>query len=545
MPDNPVLVVGAGPTGLVLAIELARRGVPFHLLDRHSEPLRWDRATTVKARSLEVFGSMGLADSFVRRGRIVRGVNFFSGEVKVASYTFDGLDSPFPFMLSIPEDESERILTEKLEELGGRVERGVEFAGLEQGERSVRARLRSLHDGERTLEASWVVGTDGLHSAVRDAIGDQFDGHDEPTPWGVVDAHLCGWRHPADLAAAQLEPPMLYPIPLPKGRWRVYFRPDPNEDVLATVGARLRAISPGAALEDADKPQLFHTHSRVARRYRIGRVLLAGDAAHACSPFEGHGMNTGIQDAHNLGWKLGLVVSGAAAETLLDSYEVERQPIAQAVARSGDAAEARVTEQDPAARQALITLLASPEGRQFAAVAGAEIAFGYDQSPIVDEVMSPPRSAARGTQVGSRVGDAAPLTGRNHTFHLHELIGVPGHTLLLAVGHADPAEIDEGLALARAAIRRYRPHLQAYVVTRNAVPPGDDVPSELLRDPTGALHERLGADRPSLYLVRPDGHLGFCGEPPYLEALEAHLRRIFLKFSTRSGGGSSAVPAYT
>jgi 2-polyprenyl-6-methoxyphenol hydroxylase-like FAD-dependent oxidoreductase len=186
MAGNPVLIVGAGPTGLVLAIELARRRVPLHLVDRHAEPLRWDRATTVKARSLEVFSGMGLADTFVRHGRIVRGVQFFSGEAKVASYRFDGLDSPFPFMLSIPEDETERILTEKLEQLGGQVERGVEFVGLEQGDRSVRARLRSLDAGERTLESSWVVGTDGFHSAVREAIGDQFDGHDEPTPWGVV-----------------------------------------------------------------------------------------------------------------------------------------------------------------------------------------------------------------------------------------------------------------------------------------------------------------------------------------------------------------------
>jgi 2-polyprenyl-6-methoxyphenol hydroxylase-like FAD-dependent oxidoreductase len=528
MAGNPILIVGAGPTGLVLAIELARRGVPLHLVDRHPEPLRWDRATTVKARSLEVFSGMGLADTFVRRGRIVRGVQLFSGEAKVAFYRFDGLDSPFPFMLSIPEDETERILTEKLEQLGGRVERGVEFVGLEQGDRSVRARLRSLHASERMIEASWVVGTDGLHSAVREAIGDQFDGHDEPSPWGVVDAHLAGWRHPGDFAAAQLEPPMLYPIPLPKGRWRVFFRPDPKEDdVLATVSARLTAMSPGAALQDPDEPQLFHTHSRVVRRYRIGRVLLAGDAAHACSPFEGHGMNTGIQDAYNLSWKLALVVSGAAPPSLLDSYEAERRPVAQAVARSGDEAEARVTQQDPSARQALIRFLTTPEGRQLAATAGAEIAFGYDQSPIVDEVVPHAGTAARGTQIGFRLGDAASLEGRNRTCCLHELIGAPGHTLLLMLGEADPGAVHDGLVLASAAAERYRPHVQAYVVTRNALK-HEDIPDELLCDPTGALHERLGAEQPCLCLVRPDGHLGLRAEPPSLSALQAHLRRILL-----------------
>jgi 2-polyprenyl-6-methoxyphenol hydroxylase-like FAD-dependent oxidoreductase len=527
MLEYPVLVVGAGPTGLVLAIELARRGVPFHLIDRHPQPLRWDRATVMKSRSLEVLADMGLADTFVQRGRIIRGVNLFSGETKVASFRFEGLDSPFPFMLGIPEHETERILTERLEQLGGQVERGVEFAGLELGGRSVRARLRSLHQSERTLEASWVVGTDGVHSAVREVIGDQFDGHDNPTPWGVVDAHLSGWRHPSDLAAVQLEPPLLNPIPLADGRWRIYFRPDPNEDdLLATVGARLAATSPGVALQDPDEPQLFYTHSRVARRYRIGRVLLAGDAAHACSPIEAHGMNTGIQDACNLGWKLALVVARTAPESLLDSYQAERRPIAQAVARSGDEAEARVAQEDPTERQALIQFLATSEGRGAAAVAESEIAFGYDRSPIVDEIVADAETA-RGTQVGFRVGDAALLVGRNRTCRLHELVGVPGHTLLLMLGEAEPAAVDDGLALASAAAERYRPHVQAYVVTRNAVA-SEGGPDMLLRDPTGSLHERLGADRPSLCLVRPDGHLGLRAAPPSLEALGRHLGRIFL-----------------
>jgi 2-polyprenyl-6-methoxyphenol hydroxylase-like FAD-dependent oxidoreductase len=152
MAGNPVLIVGAGPTGLILAIELARRGVPLHLVDRHPQPLRWDRAVAVKSRSLEVFAGIGLADTFARYGHIVRGVNLFSGNTKVASFRFDALDSPFPFTLGIPEDQTERILMEKLKQLGGQVERGVEFAGLEQGDQSVGARLRSLHDGERMIE---------------------------------------------------------------------------------------------------------------------------------------------------------------------------------------------------------------------------------------------------------------------------------------------------------------------------------------------------------------------------------------------------------
>ena len=156
MAQSPVLIVGAGPTGLVLAIELARRGVPFRLIDRRPAPLGRDRAVVVKSRSLEMLAGMGLVDRFLQRGRVIRAIDLFSGGTKVASVPLDGLDSPFPFDLCIPEEETERILSEELEQLGGRIERGVEFAGLEQRRRSVRARLRTLQDGERSvMRAGW------------------------------------------------------------------------------------------------------------------------------------------------------------------------------------------------------------------------------------------------------------------------------------------------------------------------------------------------------------------------------------------------------
>jgi hypothetical protein len=377
------------------------------------------------------------------------------------------------------------------------------------------------------VEASWVVGADGVHSGVRAAIGDDFEGHDYPALWGVADARLEDWARPGDRATVQIEPPVVIAFPLRDGRWRFTFRAEPrDDDVLATVGARLRAISPGVALRDPDEPQLFRTHARVARRYRIGRVLLAGDAAHACTPLEGHGMNTGIQDSHNLGWKLALVTAGAAPESLLDSYEAERRPIAEAIARSGDDAEARAAHLDPTASRTLIQFLATPEGAATAAMAEAEIAFGYDRSPIVGEVPAAGAGACR-TRVGFRVGDAAPLHGRSRTFRLHELVGAPGHTLFLMLGEAGPAAVEGGLALARAAAERYRPHLQAYVVSGNP-PTGDHDPEELLCDPTGALHERLAAEPPCLCLVRPDGHLGFRASPPSFDSLQAHLRHVFL-----------------
>jgi hypothetical protein len=387
-------------------------------------------------------------------------------------------------------------------------------------------RLSSLRDGEQTLAASWLIGTDGLHSEVREASGDQFDGHEYPARWGVLDAHLSGWPQPHDHATVQIEPPVVIAFPLRDGRWRFTYRPDCGVDeILAVVTRRLQAISSGAVLRDPDEPQLFQTHARVARRYRVGRILLAGDAAHVCTPFEGHGMNTGIHDSYNLGWKLALVVSGAAPETLLDSYEAERRPVAEAICRSGDEAEARGARLDSETVRQLTAVLATAEGRDVAALAEAETAFGYDGSPIVAEVM--PDGKAQGTRVGFRVGDASPLEGWNGPCRLYDLIRAPDHILLVLLGDAESAATAEALALARAALAAYHPHLRAFVVTRSEVA-GQDTPSELLRDPSGALHARLGADRPSLFLVRPDGHLGLRAAPPSLEAVRGYLVRILV-----------------
>ncbi len=317
---DPILIVGAGPTGLVLAIELARRGVPFHLIDQRPAPLLWDRAAVVKSRSLEIFATYGLADEFVYRGKAVRDVNFYKAGSKVASFHMRDVDTPFQFTLGISESVTERLLTRKLEELGGRVDRGVAFLELEQGdgtEGNVRVLLRTS-DGERWLTAGWVVGADGLHSIVRDAVGIAFDGHDYALHWGVVDAQLESWPFSDDANAVQFDP-FLIAIPIGDERRRIYFRADPDTaHQVDHIEQWLAMLAPGVRLKDPDEPQLFHTHCRVAARFRAGRVLLAGDAAHACSPIQGHGMNNGIQDAFNLGWKLALVAAGHAPDSLLE-----------------------------------------------------------------------------------------------------------------------------------------------------------------------------------------------------------------------------------
>ncbi|MEM9684842.1 MAG: FAD-dependent monooxygenase, partial [Pseudomonadota bacterium] len=443
--DRPVLVVGAGPTGLVLAIELARRGVQVHLIDRLAEPAPWSAAIYIKARTLEIFAGMDLLDRFLALGQIVCRTRIFLGSEQVSAFDLEGLDTPYPYILSVPETDTIRLLTEKFESLAGTIDRGVEFVGLEEQGDRVRVHLKSEERGEYDLEVQFVVGTDGYHSAVRDAIGDEFDGEDCPQLWGVVDTALSGWSHPRDATCVQLEPPNVIPFPLGNDLWRLYFIAESAESAdLATVGRRLALMSPGAALSNPGDVQFFRSHSRLARKFRIGRVFLAGDAAHATNPIEGHGMNAGIQDAYNLGWKLALLVSGTASEALLDSYEAERRAVDADMVDSGAAAGDRMAPGALEAREALIDFLASPEGPSLAAMASAEIAFKYDESPIVDEVGRAP-SSPPATALGSRAGDVVGLIARDGEISFHDLIKGPSAGLFLMTGQPSGAGTDDWL----------------------------------------------------------------------------------------------------
>ena len=519
---SPILIVGAGPTGLVLAIELARRGVSHILIDQRPKPLLWDRAAVIKSRTLEIFAALGLSEEFLRRGTKIRGVDFYSRGTLRASFRLGELDTPFPFTLGLSEGITEQILTRELERLGGRVERGIELTDLALSDGGVQARVREA-GRDRKLDASWLVGADGLHSQVREAIGVDFPGRDHDREWGVADVRFDNWPYERDLAAVTFDP-LFMPIPIGGDTWRAYFRGNPDDqNHRLHIERCLNALAPGAKFVRSDKPQLFRTHSRVATRFRLGRVLLAGDAAHACSPIEGHGMNGGIHDAFNLGWKLALVANGRARESLLDSYDAERRPIAGIVGESGEDAEAGAAKGDPAAIDGAAQNLATAEGRYTAAIGESELGLGYEASPILWPDCDDAQSAFL-TAIGYRVGDTGPLLGMGEASQLHAVLTHPGHTVLALIGEADAAQRAEWVKMARRISGRFAPDVKAVVIARHGEPAAPD----LLVDPTGKAHARLaGGDGGRLCVVRPDGYLALRAGPPGLSAVEDYFARIF------------------
>lgn len=531
----PVLIVGAGPTGLVVAIELARRKIPFCLIDRRPEPVAWSRAIFIKSRTLEILAALGVRDPFYERGQIINRVDLYADDARRASYEFAALDTPFPHILSIPEEETIRILTDRLASFGGAVERGVAFVALQQDEQRVRVTLRSPERGDHDVDAILVVGADGCHSDVREAVGVDFEGHDFSELWGVFDTGLAHWSHQRDAVCAQLMPPVVIPFPLGADLWRIYFwtgalgRAD--DHIVSRVLDRLRVVSPAVELLDPQPPQFFHSTSRIAHRYRAGRVFLAGDAAHVSNPIEGHGMNIGMQDAYNLGWKLAAMVAGHATEALVESYEAERRPAAEVIVGSGDQSYARMLPSGAEALQALYAFVSTPEGQDAAALAESELALGYGDSPIVEAVGEVAATTPRTTRIGFRVGDVERLIQAGRTSTLHELIAGTDPTLFILLGAVTPTEVVGTLADLDAAIQDVHCRLSMQIVVPGTQRPPALLGGEVLLDPDGQVHARLGADpdadQPSLFLVRPDGHLGFFCVPLSLPALRGHLERMF------------------
>jgi 2-polyprenyl-6-methoxyphenol hydroxylase-like FAD-dependent oxidoreductase len=515
--QTTVLVVGAGPTGLLLASELNRRGVPCELIDAQTAPLHWDRATVVHPRSLQIFESMGLVEKFLTAGCRQRFVKIHSDGELLGTIDLAGCGSIYGFNVGISEETTESILTGSLHQHGGQVNRSSRLVGL-----TINSDHRVVADIEREghpyqMEARWVVGCDGLHSATRTLGGIGFEGHEMLKPWAVFDASVEPWADTFEAIMAYLEPFPVVLTAIPGHRWRVYLRPSSEDsDLVAEAASTLRAYIPSAAFVNVENPARFRCHTMIATSYRSGPVFLAGDAAHLCSPGQGHGMNCGLQDAFNLAWKLALVHQGAAHETLLNSYEIERRPAAAIVMKSGDDYENSTALTDPTERkardQAIKSALADQEISHHDMVAETELNIEYAHSPIVFGDAN--SSFAAGYRLPDNIPVHLPLAA---TSNLHALGHHAGSTLMLLGGPtADPSAL---LALHATLQKHIRD--SPLFETAVALTAGGNVPGSIGRlEPAAAA--QLGIDGTTLLAIRPDGYVGLRADRDHLAALDRY-----------------------
>src|SRR5215472_9223383 len=333
MTNSDVLIVGAGPTGLVLALWLSRLGIKARIIDKTAEPGTTSRALAVHARTLELYRQLDLADAVIERGHKVPAVNLWvrgNREARV-SFTDIGADiTPYPFLQIFPQDEHERLLIARLEAMGIAVERRTELIGYsDEGDRIV-AQLRGASGGEERCEAGYIAGCDGAHSLVRQTMGTGFPGGTYQQIFYVADVDASGPPLDGELHVDLDEADFLAIFPLAgEGRARligtVRDERAAHPEALKFGDVRGRAIDHlKVRVGKVNWFSTYRVHHRVTEHFRKGRAFLLGDAAHIHSPAGGQGMNTGIGDAINLAWKWAAVLGGRAPDTLLDSYEPER-----------------------------------------------------------------------------------------------------------------------------------------------------------------------------------------------------------------------------
>ncbi len=500
MKDCEVLIAGAGPTGLVLALWLARAGVAVRIVDRAPEAGTGSRAMAVQARTLELYRQLGLAGEVAAAGMRNPALNIWAGGRRRARLAFGDAGralTPYPFVLIYPQDHHERLLERHLGERGVPVERHTELLGFDAGADGVRARLRGP-GGESDCAAGWLAGCDGAHSTVRHLLGTGFEGGTYAQTFYVADVEVGGAAADGDIHAAFEGADFVLLLSYTRtGMARLIgaIRPAREgaavpERPLAFEDVRRGAIaSLGIEVRRVNWFSTYRVHHRVAGHYRRGRVLLAGDAAHVHSPAGGQGMNTGIGDAANLGWKLAMVAAGRAPDGLLDSYESERIAFARRLVETTDRVFSFATAQGSLAgfvRAHVVPLLASVadgveplRARLFRIL--SQTAIAYRDSPL---------SEGRAGRVCG--GDRLPWTGL-HGPDNHAPLAAAWQAHIYGTAGAGLAAWCAGAGLA------------------------------LHRFPWSEACADAGLARDALYLVRPDGHVALADPAADVAA----LRRYF------------------
>ncbi len=532
-----VLIVGAGPVGLLLACELQRQGVDYLLIERVLERSYFCKALGVTARTLELFDSLGIAGEAIDSGVWICGRTNFENGVETGSREHEDTGLPYG-SLAIPQYETERILQACLNRHGGNVSRGLTLKDFTTRADRVTARIEGGTDGAiQVVQSRWLVGCDGARSAVRKGLGLEFEGDRYPMNFMLGDVEL-EWNLPRgrvyrfiQTVEGQMRNGMVaVPVRGSAGRYRLSMgSPEAPTEEPVRVGSELSKpptveeitaiaepmLPPGTTLSQLRWSSVYSISHRIVPRYSIGNVLLAGDAAHIHPPIGGLGMNTGLQDAHNLSWKLALVSRGIAGTTLLDSYSSERYPVGMDV----------VNETSRAMDQAV-----SGGWRSSSAEArDSQLFIGYRSSVLVQDDVPLNETNIEEPHAGDRAPDATGLSRPfvAHRSRLRERIELGYHVL---IGYTSGKQIESDQRSFASLLAIVRKHLGSSCSGLAIIAPDAEfIDCELMPlfvDQDSTFQRVYAARSGMVWLVRPDGHIAWRCDRADAERLARFIDRI-------------------
>lgn len=533
MKHIPVLIVGAGPTGLMMACELLRHNISFRIIDKKAEPTQGSNATWIQAHTLEIFDAIGIVDRFLKVGHKCEAINFYVKGKALANIPLTQIDSTYPFILMLPQRETERLLNKRLEESKVHVERSSELINIQQTGDEVISTVRHADGNVENIKSSWVIACDGANSTVRDKCQIPFPGEDLPEQFMVADAQMSSFL-PANEIHVFFDKGTIFPdkgtifsaFPWGSKEYRLtanLYQDAPRQsfnehEVKEVVAERTYG---NYIVESVSWITPFWIHGKIVDQMRHGSIFLVGDAAHIHSPAGGQGMNTGIQDAFGLAWKLALVIKGKSNQSLLNTYQEERFPIIKDI----------VTKANHLSNMSLFDKSFISKLRKFCheisdnsdlsnkiAEQLTQINIHYKKSPIINYNEKPnagsPQQGERAPNV--KIDDSRTLYGYLHNTH-HNILIFAGNRLT----KEDLTKINKLKSLIN---EKFSDCVKMFIIAREQLNEIDYV----ILDPAGVIHQHYKIKHTATYIIRPDNYIGYYANGVDSSSIDAFLQQYLL-----------------
>lgn len=514
MTNNlPVLIVGAGPTGLMMATVLARYGITFRIIDKKQERTLASNATWIQTRTLELFNQMGILEKFLKIGHRCAAINFYENGKHLSQLSLKYIDSLYPFILTLPQSHTEEMLENYLKELNCDVERSVELVDIKYNADTVTSTLKYADGHTEIVMSDWLVACDGANSFVREKCGFHFVGEDLTEQFMVADATIDFSYMPKDEMHFFFDQgTVLAAFPLGANRYRLaanlHFEFPRKFFTEIEVVEMVQERAHGTYyVNDVSWVSPFWVHGKISDSLHKGPIFLAGDAAHIYSPAGGQGMNTGIQDAYNLAWKLALVVTEQAKSSLLQSYHIERYPVIKKTVEQNEfyTKLALFDENFISKFKKFSDELSSDQrvqkkfGNQL-----TQLTIQYKKSPIINYKYKSKIQA----------GERAPNVKINKK-KLYEYFNNTQHNILIFAGKSPAEKTWKNIhTLQKSLEKKFRDLLKIYIVNK------DELQNTTMVDSDWLIHDAYQIKNATIFIVRPDTYIAYISEDLDVQSIE-------------------------
>lgn len=535
MPDPiPVLIVGAGPSGLTMALELSRRGIDYRIIDKQPERIKTSNALAIQPRTLEMLDDMGVVDGFLKMGQRIVSISINDASRNISLVSTDQIESYYNFIQSLPQYYTEEILDQQLLRQDKQIERQRELVQLERKEGMVVAELLDADGNPETVQCQWLIACDGARSTIRNILDVKFTGIDFPQRFIIADVHIES-DYPDDQVIAFLSKygPIAF-FPIKAGSFRMVATlmnsdrdPEQSISLLEIQKITEQRTKGKIKVKDAFWVSPFWIHNRMVANMREGSVFFVGDAAHTHSPAGGQGMNTGMQDAYNLAWKLALVIKGESEVRLLDTYQEERCSIAKQVLNDTEKMTKIILIKSDFMRFLRFVLIKLALGihklQHKFLMKLTQLTMRYSNSSIIDYHG---KANKKGPFPGEYAPDVLYINKEGNEKRLLDIIRGTTHHLLLFTGKKPSEEALENIHSLYNWVLSRNTHMKVTVITHPKVFNRFAMHCEL--DANSSLHIAYNARQPCFYLIRPDKYVGCCSKNLDKNIIETYLKKIFL-----------------